>query len=338
VVVPFFRRFQPRSDSSRPLDELSDTELGRLYRAVGQELDGNDDQDRAMQIDRMAAEVLRRHPKNSAYWYDRGMYAKWRGDWPASIEYNRTALDLIPVAKREQEPAAWNLGIAATAAHDWASARLGWSSFGIPIPAGAEDGSPIEADFGAAPVRLNAEPCFIGQQPVVLDGHTYQTEVVWGRRLCPTRIRIMNVPLPESGHRFGDIVLHDGDTIGTRRLGDQEIGVFNQIALWQRSVLPTLTVALEASGAEAVGDLLDRLDHAGLAGEDWTDNIQVLCRACSEGTPGSGDHHHDQDAAAWKTDRQVGLAGAPDDVQPVLDRWAAGGPGRTWSDLDIALP
>jgi DNA-binding CsgD family transcriptional regulator len=47
-------------------------------------------------------------------------------------------------------------------------------------PALAPDTSPIEADFGPSPVRLNAEPRFVGEEPTVIDGRTWDTEVVWG--------------------------------------------------------------------------------------------------------------------------------------------------------------
>lgn len=206
-----------------------------------------------------------------------GCMPKWRRDWWASVEYNRTALDRLTLEHREGEPAAWNLGIAATALREWPTARLAWSAFGISLPDGPDEQSPIEADFGQAPVRLNAEPRFAGEAPLVLDGRTWDTEVVWGRRLCPTRIRIENVPTPVSGHRFA----------------------------------------------------------AGGAAEDWTQSVQVLCRACSQGSPHS-EHHHPADDA-WSPSRALGLGGDPDQVRLLLDQWAGDGHSRSFVDLDIAL-
>jgi hypothetical protein len=81
------------------------------------------------------------------------MYAKRRRDWAASAEYNAAALDLLPSPDRSDQPAAWNLGIAATALHDWVTARRAWEEFGITITDGAPRTSPIDADFGLAPVR-----------------------------------------------------------------------------------------------------------------------------------------------------------------------------------------
>jgi hypothetical protein len=325
---------QPLTDEQ--LRTLDEKKLAKRHLALDRELDGQDDSARALELERIMAELCRRLPEESGLWYDRGMYAKWRRDWSASVQFNGTALDLLPVDGRNGEPAAWNLGIAATALSDWATARRAWTSFGIELPDGAEGSTPIEGNFGPAPVRLNPDPRFVGEEPLVIDGNAGGTEVVWGQRLCPTRIQIQNIPLPDSGHRWGDIVLHDGDPVGTRRWGDRDIGVFNEIALWQRSELPTLSVTFEAPGPEAVGDLMDQLDQAGLGGEDWTRNVQMLCKACSEGTP-AAKHDHQTGDADWSTRRHAGLAGRPDDIRPILEQWAAEGPGRTWSDLEVAL-
>jgi hypothetical protein len=346
--MPIFRR--SAGDTPDPADpgdptgltRLSDRELLRRVRALDLDVDSDGDPAaRAAAADALAAEALRRRPDDSSFWYDRGMYAKWRRDWAASVEYNRRALDLLPAGKRREEAAAWNLGIAATAVRDWATARDAWTAYGLDLPAlpgqpqPPDPGTPIEGDFGPAPVRLNADPRFVGHEPLVLDGRTWRAEVVWGRRLCPARVRILNGPTPESGHRFGDVVLHDGDTVGTRRFGDAELGVFNEIELWERSSTPTLAAAVQAPDAAAVRQLSERCDAAGLAAEDWTGNVQLLCRECSEGSPDHEHRHHDGEG--WSTERTVGLAAGLDPARTVLDEWAATGAGRSWSDLDVVL-
>ena len=335
-TVPIFRRRTPPSPDV-PLTDLSDKELGRQYRGVDQSYDADADPDaRAARLDAVAEEVLRRAPGYSAYWYDRGMYAKWRRDWTASRTYNLTALDLVPPHKRQEEPAAWNLGIAATALHDWPTARRAWTEFGLPIPGGDDPTAEIEADFGPAPVRLNAEPRFVGEQPLLIDGEEFATEVVWGRRLCPARIRIENVPTPESGHRFGDVVLHDGDTVGTRRLGDEALGVFNEITLWRRSPLPTLSARVVAPSADALDEVAEAMHGLGGAAEDWTTSVRMLCRACSEGSPDDGTHDHGT-AGADPAERLLGIAGDERDARRVLQGWAARSPDRSFADLEVVL-
>jgi tetratricopeptide (TPR) repeat protein len=120
--------------------------------------------------------------------YNVGLIYKYQGQWSESFLHNKQAVDLDP----GDEAANWNLAIAATALHDWRTARSVWHRLGMPIE---ESQDPIEADFGITPIRLNSGD----------DG-----EVVWGRRIDPVRVRILSIPFPSSNFRHGDVVLHDG--------------------------------------------------------------------------------------------------------------------------------
>ncbi|MDQ1288599.1 MAG: hypothetical protein QG622_2165 [Actinomycetota bacterium] len=315
---------------------LSDRQLARRYRTLSAAIeDDGDPAVRALELDLLAGEAVRRSPDSAGFRYDRGMYAKWRRDWAASREHSRAALDLVAEDARRDLPAAWNLGIAATALHDWPTARLAWTAFGLPLPDVSDDTVPIEADFGLTPVRLNADPRFVGEEPAVIDGRTWDTEVVWGSRLCPARAQITSVPLPESGHRFGDIVLHDGDPVGYRHLGEEKFAVFNEISLWERSTASTHTATVVAPDATAVEELADLMSAHGGAAEDWTTSVQLLCRCCSEGTA-----RHEGDApdqGAWETERHVGVAGEPAVVERLLGVWVDDGPSRAIRDLTVAL-
>ncbi len=332
----FGRRRTRRGQDTGDFEALSDDELERRYRTLDNSIAGDDPDGRGVLLDQIAAEVLRRHPEAKAFWYDRGLYAKWRQDWLESARFNRAALDLLPLDERAGEAAAWNLGIAATAERDWSTARFAWAQFGIALPEGESPDSPIVTSFGLAPVRLNAEPRFVGQELPVLDGQTWGTEVVWGQRLCPTRIWITNVPTPESGHRFGDVVLHDGDTLGSRLLGEREVGVFNEITIWERSPSSTLTATAMAPDQDAIRDLMDLFQEVGAAAEDWTQSMQILCRACSEGRPDAS-HTHRAEDAGWQAERSLGLAGDPEQVKDRLDDWVGRGAQRSYGDLELAL-
>ena len=153
-------------------------------------------------------------------------------------------------------------------------------------------------------------------------------------RLDPARVQLLNVPLPGSGHRHGDVVLHDGEPHGSRLVDGDEHPVFEEIELWQRSPRPTLSVVVRAPAAEDVDALLGDLDDAGLAGEEWTSNVRMLCRACSEGSPAGHDHAVGGTGAE---DRTIGISGHPADAEQVLARWRAGGPGRSGSELGVEL-
>ena len=82
--------------------------------------------------------------------FDLALVHKFRRDWPAAVTTGLQAAELAPAGP--EQPAWWNLGIAATAVHDWATARRAWTAYGVDIPTGH---GPIAADLGLTPVRID---------------------------------------------------------------------------------------------------------------------------------------------------------------------------------------
>jgi hypothetical protein len=80
-------------------------------------------------------------PRAGDWWYDAALAQKFRRRWADACRLGMHA------PRGRQDPAFWNLGIAATIQRDWPTARDAWSGFGIDLPPG--DG-PIEGDFGRA--------------------------------------------------------------------------------------------------------------------------------------------------------------------------------------------
>ncbi len=321
------------SSADGPLERASLRGLLRRYERL--DLSAGDDEgaddERAAELARIAVEVLRRDPGDRGMWFDLGLLAKWRRDWPTAQEHNTRSLELVPEDRREEELAAWNLGIAATARRDWATARRAWTAFGIPVPGQGDE--PIEGDLGPALVRLNPPMRYVGQQLLEVDGRVREGEVVWGHRLDPARIRIASVPLPESGHRFGDVVLHDGEPQGTRRSGGTEYPVFDEIEIWERSPVPTLSVLVHGTDDD-VAELRHDLDLSGFAVEDWTTEVSQLCRACSDGVVDDHDHRPDAPADAG---RRLGLAGDPEEALRIVHAWLDRGTGRESDDVVLEL-
>jgi hypothetical protein len=252
--------------------------------------------------------LLQLRPENRAYEYMRGLAHKYLRDWDASLHHNLRA---IALAGEDDETQAehWNAAIAATALGRWAEARRLWSAIGIRVAAG--DGA-IHDDFGVAVVRLNP---------------WHRGETVFVRRIDPARARLLNVPLPESGHRFGDIVLHDGAPTGHRIDGqDREVPVFNELLRLTESEFRTFTVFV---GCEEPDDLRALLDATGPGigfTEDWTSGIAYHCLRCSYGTP---HRHGNDDDAAWHVDRSLGIAAQSRlAVARLLDDWSSTGRGR----------
>jgi hypothetical protein len=231
-------------------------------------------------------------------WYNLGLLRKEQRNWQESMRCNQNAVAVDP----SEQDAWWNLGIAATALEDWAEARRAWKGFGIEIPEGE---GPIEMELGLTPIRINPYD---------------EAEVVWCRRIDPARAIIDCVPLPQSDHRFGDLLLHDGAPNGFRKVGENEVPVFDEIQLIASSEFGTFEVIVSGVGPEDVESLSDLASERGLAAEDWSSNLRIICRACSEGSL-AGKHTHDMDQADY---RRIGFAALSEiQAREILRKWLA---------------
>lgn len=255
---------------------------------------------------RLFSELATQNPDVAYLHYMLGLAHKYRRDWPASLRHNLRAQAL---REKFDESFAWNAGIAATALGDWGRAREQWRQCGIRIP---EGGGPIEDDFGLVSIRLN--PWANG-------------ETVFARRIDVVRARLLNVPLPESGHRLFDIVLHDGAKTGERTIEDGVVPVFNALARLTPSDYRTYVTFVSC---ESPADI-EELENATLPGigyvEDWTGSVVHYCLRCSYGTA----HRHTDDAEEpeWNPDRNLGIGSqSKAAVTRLLEEWAARAPHR----------
>ena len=261
-------------------------------------------------------QALAMEPSLREAWFDLGLVHKWRREWAACLSCNRRAAELGSGAARpDGEPAYWNAGIAATALEDWPAARWAWTGYGITLTDG---NGPVEEDFGQGVVRL----------PV--------GETVWGRRIDPARMVLTSVPLPDSGFRYGDIVLHDGEPQGSRVAGGREYPVFDTILRWRASPVSTVEVVVEAAG-DVVEALIDRLGSSGVHAENWTESVTFSCKACSLGRVDydSSEHAHHGTTAGDGT-ASIGCSGNPVLVEEVVRAWATTQDATVISVEDIA--
>ncbi len=276
---------------------------GNRYLAGGRDLE------RAAKAFREAIEAA---PEWSVPWFNLGLVCKRRREWAESLRCNREAARLDAT----DEATWWNLGIAATALGDWAEARRAWTGFGITLPPGEGE---IVMRLGLTPIRLNSAEA---------------GEVVWCDRIDPARAVIRNVPLPQSEHRYGDLVLHDGAPNGTRLFGEQEVPVFDELQLLTPSRYATFVVSVEAESAEALSGLQRLLAEAELTSEDWG-TIRQLCHECSIGRAGA---HEVPAAFAPGEATDLGIAAETEAaVRDVLARWSAAWPGSRVAEVQRAL-
>ena len=105
---------------------------------------------------------------------------------------------------------------------NWAETRRAWKAYGVEV---FEEEAEIRMTRVTGCVRL--DPNGSG-------------EVVWGERIDPARTVISNVPLPESGRGFRDVILNDGAANGKRAdADDNEIPVFDELGVWKASPFST---------------------------------------------------------------------------------------------------
>jgi hypothetical protein len=233
--------------------------------------------------------------------------------------------ELFELAKAKSdagdEQAALALGIAATALREWRVARDAWRRAGIELE---EGDAPISGKFGYTPVRLNG-----------FEQTDAAVEVVWAHRLSPVTARISNIPTPQTGFLFGDVVLHDGAATGTRfyASGDER-SVFNVFELFEPSDFMTFDVDLVAPDADAIKALESACETAAIEIEDWTRTIRLLCKACSEGRA-HDKHDHSLESDEWQVRRRVGLASRDAAaVHTVLEKWSEQGKGRSVESVE----
>jgi tetratricopeptide (TPR) repeat protein len=268
--------------------------------------------------DHNAAEALYRQAIDAdasygAAWFNLGLVYKFQRRWTECFDANRRA---AAIDGGRDEPAWWNLGIAATAIRDWATAREAWKEYGITLPDGT---GVIDAKMGLTPVRLNPDK---------------EGEVVWATRLDPARARIESVPLPASQHHWGDIVLHDGAPNGEREWHGRSYSVFDELERWEPSPIPTLVLQTSCLSRLDSLELEEDFAKTGFAAEDWTQGIRMLCKACSEGRPHD---EHQPGSVPWSPERQIGVGAPMMEAEKVIREWARRDPSRVVGTLVMAF-
>ncbi|MFK7800210.1 MAG: tetratricopeptide repeat protein [Anaerolineae bacterium] len=241
-------------------------------------------------------QATKQAPNWSSPWYNLGLVYKRQKNWQQSFECNLKATQL----DSRDEAAWWNLGIASTALMKWDTARHAWSNFGVKLPEG--DG-PLEMNLGPTPIRLNPDT---------------SGEVVWCQRIDPARAIIRNVPFPSSEHRYGDLLLHDGEPNGYRQFQGREVAVFDELEILEESPFMTFEVVLEAGNEQDRKDLLDMAARKSLSFEDWS-SVRMLCHLCSTGRPHAD--HEPQEQESGPLVRYGVAAQLESELQELLDSW-----------------
>ncbi len=188
----------------------------------------------------------RQAPVWATPWGHLALLYKKEKNWPQMLQCSQTAAELNP----RDRAAWWNLGIAATALEEWTEVRRAWRALEIASPLGS-------LDVPGPPVAIRVDPLGCA-------------EVVLCSRLDPARAVVRCVPLPRSGRRFGDLLLHDGVPNDLRVVGGKEIPVFDELEVLMASPHVTWEVTVAVPSPEDVTALIETAQRRGLGAEDWS--------------------------------------------------------------------
>lgn len=227
-----------------------------------------------------------------------GILFKHMGSWQDCFDANKKAVELAP----NEEGAWWNLGIAATALRKWSTAREAWNIFGLELPINDEE---PRIDLPLNPIRLNPKG---------------KPEVLWAKRIDPARAIIENIPLPDSGFRYKDLILNDGQPIGQKLQGGRLYPVLNALQLIESSSFKTYWLKSNVNSAVDI-ELLDYLsEKEGIGFEDWSD-VSFICNSCAVGI--SPERTRRPVERGISSERIFGFAAQSDEqIKKVLQSWA----------------
>jgi hypothetical protein len=229
-------------------------------------------------------QILAEAPTDDEAHFNLGLIYKRQQNWEKSFLHNQKAAIFDP----SHDGSWWNLGMAATMLKEWRVARQAWNHFGLKYEDSDDE---ITGQIGITPVRTNPQ----GEH----------SEVIWCKRIDPARTMIENVPTLASNRHFGDILLNDGAPNGFRKVNGQEYAVFDEVVVIQKSEYLTYEILIEGSNAAEIKAFERICEGYGVECEDWTANIRLLCKQCSEGRPHK---EHDRKLAQPDGVFRLGLA------------------------------
>ncbi|WP_373974549.1 hypothetical protein NT239_13060 [Chitinibacter sp. SCUT-21] len=220
-------------------------------------------------------------------------------NWTKAQQHNARALEIKP----DDEAAWWNLGIAATANQDWASAAQAWAKFGHHYS--ADELAGLQSGTERIAIRIR-----VGKHQ----------EVIFGQRIDPARALVSGVPLPDLEIGHGDILLLDGVPRGAREVDGVSYPVYEVLERIYQHTAATYVIEAEVPDETAQDTLFKVAAEAKLPVADFDFNVA-------------------SEAPKWLVVRQYGVAAIED--QPVADlitAWLTARSDVIIRDVYVAYP
>jgi Flp pilus assembly protein TadD len=157
---------------------------------------------------------------NGSWWFQLGLFYKWRGRFREGLDANRKA-----VARAGADRGMlWNLAICATALGDGEAALEVWRSMGMPGEL-SKSGMPYVPDIPAMQVRVATMGEDVGEgDPLPPSAVTF--EVLWVQPLSPCHGVVQTPTARRASVDYGDVVLWDGAPVRVSTANDRPVPVF----------------------------------------------------------------------------------------------------------------
>ena len=169
-----------------------------------------------------------------------GLLYVGRREWKPAFFYLKKTLAL----QATRTDLWWQLGIAATALNKLSLAGSVWAKFDYRRALPSAEG-----------LRLSYEGAF---------------EILWMKPLDPARGRILSIPNPVSGFRYGDVVLYHRQPIGHYVHEQQRIPVYDECGCLKKSPYQTFSCLLHTTEAAVLEQLSDMCRRHSVAFERWS--------------------------------------------------------------------
>lgn len=182
--------------------------------------------ERALAAYRAALELA---PDNGHWWFDFGVFAKWRARFEESLACMEKAREKLGSTK----PVLWNLAIAATALGRGEVAVEAWRTLGLDAAVHASSGMPFVDQLPPVQVRVPSRGTGTAA-PTNVPDRAASFELLWIAPLSPCHGVVVTPSFRETMVDYGDVVLWDGAPVSVARDGDRPVPRFPLLAALRR--------------------------------------------------------------------------------------------------------
>jgi hypothetical protein len=158
--------------------------------------------------------------RRAGWWFQLGLFHKWRGRFREGLEANQKAL----VRQGEGRAVLWNLAICATAVGEGKLALEAWSKLGIRAEL-ASSGMPFVPDMPPMQVRVATLGEEIGRGDL-LPEKAVTFELLWVAPLSPCHGVVQSPSARKASVDYGDVVLWDGAPVRVHEVAGRPVPVF----------------------------------------------------------------------------------------------------------------